>query len=211
MARILEPKCRQCRREGEKLYLKGERCYTSKCAIVKRNYVPGVHGVKGKVRLTEFGTQLREKQKAKRTYRLLETQFRNYYETAIKKPGNTGEIMLRMIETRLDNVMYRAGFGASRDLARQIVSHGHVQVNGSRVNIASFQVKAGDVITVKENKKTGPYWENFLKITDQQRGEIPSWLQVDRKNLKIAVIQLPTMEMTQSPINMTLIVEFYSR
>lgn len=211
MARILEPKCRQCRREGEKLYLKGERCYTSKCAIVKRNYAPGVHGVKGKPRLTEFGTQLREKQKAKRTYRLLETQFHNYYETAIRKPGNTGELMLRMIESRLDNVVYRAGFGASRDLARQLVSHGHFSVNGTPVNIASFQVKAGDVITVKENKKTEAYWENLLKMTDQQRGEIPSWLQVDRKGYQITVTQLPSMEIIQSPINMTLIVEFYSR
>lgn len=211
MARILEPKCRQCRREGEKLYLKGERCYSSKCAIVKRNYAPGIHGVKGKARLTEFGTQLREKQKAKRTYRLLETQFHNYYETAINKTGNTGELMLQMIESRLDNVVFRSGLASSRDLARQLVNHGHFTVNNTRVDIASFQVKAGDVVEVKENKKKDPYWENVNKITDQQRGIIPAWLSVDRKNLKLTVSTLPTAEMIQSAINMTLIVEFYSR
>lgn len=211
MARILEPKCKQCRREGEKLYLKGERCYSSKCAIVKRNYVPGVHGLKGKVRLTEFGTQLREKQKAKRTYRLLETQFRNYYEKAINQTGNTGEIMLLLIESRFDNVIYRAGFAPSRDLSRQLVNHGHFMVNGKPVDIASFQLKAGDVITVKPNKQADAYWTAFGKIGDQVRGEIPTWLQVDRKNFKVTVNQLPTNEMIQSSINMTLIVEFYSR
>lgn len=211
MARILEPKCKQCRREGEKLYLKGERCYSSKCAIVKRNYVPGVHGLKGKVRLTEFGTQLREKQKAKRTYRLLETQFRNYYEKAINQTGNTGEIMLLLIETRFDNIVYRAGFAPSRDLARQLVNHGHFLINGKPVDIASYQVKVGDVITVKTNKQTDAYWTEFVKVGDQVRAEMPSWLQVDRKGYKITVSQLPTNEMIQSSINMTLIVEFYSR
>lgn len=211
MARILEPKCKQCRREGEKLYLKGERCYSSKCAIVKRNYVPGVHGLKGKVRLTEFGTQLREKQKAKRTYRLLETQFRNYYETAINQQGNTGEIMLRLIESRLDNVVYRGGFAPSRDLARQLVNHGHFLVNNKPADIASYQVKGGDVISVKPNKQVDPYWATFNKVSDQVRGEVPLWLQIDRPHFKLTVNQLPTNEMIQNSINMTLIVEFYSR
>lgn len=211
MARILEPKCKQCRREGEKLYLKGERCYSSKCAIVKRNYVPGVHGLKGKVRLTEFGTQLREKQKAKRTYRLLETQFRNYYEKAINQQGNTGEIMLRLIESRLDNVIYRGGFAPSRDLSRQLVNHGHFLVNNKPVDIASYQVKGGDVITVKPGKQTDPYWAAFNKVSDQVRGEVPLWLQIDRPHFKLTVNQLPTNEMIQNSINMTLIVEFYSR
>lgn len=209
MARSLEPKCKQCRREGEKLYLKGERCYSTKCAIVKRNYVPGVHGVKGKPRLTEFGTQLREKQKAKRTYRLLERQFRNYYETAIKQPGNTGDIMLTLIESRLDNVVFRGGFASSRDLARQLVNHGHFLINGKSVDIPSYQVRSGDEITVKANKQNSGYWINVTKLENVP--EVPAWLQVNRKELKTSVTQLPNREMIQSPINMTLIVEFYSR
>lgn len=211
MARLLEPKCRQCRREGEKLYLKGDRCYTSKCAIVKRNYIPGVHGVKGKVRLTEFGTQLREKQKAKRTYRLLETQFRNYYEAAIKKTGNTGEIMLQMIESRLDNQVYRSGLASSRDQARQLVSHGHFLVNGKNLDIPSYLTEAGDVIAVKEQKKQETYWQGVFSGSDQGRPDVPVWLKADRKNGTISVSQVPSPEMIQSPLNMTLIVEFYSR
>jgi small subunit ribosomal protein S4 len=209
MATISIPPCKQCRREGQKLFLKGERCFTTKCAIVKRNYAPGQHGqTTNRKRTTGYGTQLREKQKAKRTYGVLERQFRLYYERAKRMHGQTGELMLVTLESRLDNVLYRAGFAASRSQARQLVSHAQLLLNGKAVNIASMQVKSGDVITVKPHKSNSAYWKQVLD--NQLHTEIPVWLSVDRKGLSITVSQAPTAELINSELQMNLIVELYS-
>lgn len=201
--------CKQCRREGKKLFLKGDRCYTSKCAVTKRNSVPGVHGGKGKPRLSGYGLQLREKQRAKRTYGLLERQFHLYYERSKAATGKTGEVMLQMLETRLDNVVYRSGFATSRKQARQLVSHGHFTLNGQPVDIASIQVKPSDVLAVKETKKDENYWKN-LPPTENPNQAVPAWLTADRKALTIKVNQLPQIEMIGSDIQMNLIIELYS-
>lgn len=201
-------KCKQCRREGEKLFLKGERCYTSKCAIVKRNYPPGHVGARGaRRRLTGYGTQLREKQKAKRSYGVAEGQFRLYFERAKKKPGQTGDLMLQLLESRLDNVVYRAGLAESRSQARQLVTHAHFTVNGRSVDIPSIQVKAGDVIELKEGKTKKNFWTAFEEKADHQ---VPNWMQVDVKARKITVKSVPTAEEINSPLQMNLIVELYS-
>ena len=208
MARIIEPDCRQCRREGCKLFLKGERCTTKKCAMERRPVIPGQHGnSKRRVAFSEYGTQLREKQKVKRMYGVLEKQFRDYYEEANKKQGVTGSYMLSLLERRLDNVVYRMGIGASRKQARQIVNHGLITVNGKRVNIASFRVKAGDVIAVKENKQNNEMFKNLKG----SRVVMPKWLEFDTNALSGKIVTLPSREDIDGDIKEQLIVELYSR
>ncbi|NLK67958.1 MAG: 30S ribosomal protein S4 [Clostridiaceae bacterium] len=208
MARYTGASCKQCRREGQKLFLKGERCYSNKCSVDKRPYAPGMHRQQRK-KLSEYGVQLREKQKAKRFYGVLESQFRKYYEMAIRKKGVTGEILLQLLESRLDNVTHRMGFGTSRDESRQLVTHGHFLVNGKRVNIPSYLVKAGDVIEVSERSKKSPRFKEILEITGSK--VVPKWLEVDQENMKGSVISLPDREDIDLPIEEHLIVEFYSK
>jgi small subunit ribosomal protein S4 len=209
LARNLDPKCRQCRREGEKLFLKGEKCFTDKCAIEKRNFPPGQHGQRRNQRLSDYGVQLREKQKLRRIYGILEKQFRGYYAEADRQKGITGENLLQLLECRLDNVAYRMGIGASRTEARQIVRHNSVLVNGRRVNIPSYQVKPGDVVQVSDVSKTQ------LRITGalaaaELRG-FPEWLDVDVKALKGTFKAKPQRDELPSTINESLVVELYSK
>ncbi len=206
MARYTGPSCRLCRREGQKLYLKGERCYTDKCAIARRGYAPGQHG-QGRKKLSNYGLQLREKQKAKRFYGLLETPFRAYFEKAEKMPGITGENLLRLLETRLDNVVYRMGFASSRKEARQLVRHGHFTVNGKKVDIPSFLVSVGDVIKVKEKSFSSAKFKELAEAA----ANVPNWVQVSFENLEGKVVALPTREDIDIPIAEHLIVELYSR
>ncbi len=210
MARYNGPVCRLCRREGMKLYLKGERCHTEKCAIEKRNFVPGQHGKEKKAKILGYGLQLREKQKARRYYGILEGQFRTYFEKGSRMKGITGENLLNMLERRLDNVVYRMGFGTSRNQARQIVRHGHMQVNGRKVNIPSFQVKPGDVIEVREKSKNHAAILHAKEATAAYPN--PNWLEVDRDALKARVLQQPKREeLVQIQLNEQLIVELYSK
>ena len=210
MARYRGPVCRLCRREGMKLFLKGERCLSEKCAIEKRNFVPGQHGKDRKSKLVGYGLQLREKQKTRRVYGLLETQFRNNFEKAALQKGITGENLLNGLERRLDSVIYRMGFGTSRAQSRQIVRHGHIEVNGRKVNIPSFQVKAGDLVKVRESSRNHP---TILSARDATaHAPSPSWIEVDRENLSAKIIGLPKRdELVQIPINEQLIVELYSK
>ncbi len=193
-----------------KLFLKGERCHSEKCAIEKRNFPPGQHGKDRKPKIVGYGLQLREKQKARRYYRLLEGQFRNIFERAVRQKGVTGENMLNMLERRLDNTVYRLGFGTSRAQARQLVRHGHLQVNGRRVNIPSFSVRPNDVIEVREKSKSNP---TILAARDATaHAPSPNWLEVDRDNLKARVLQHPKREdLVQIQLNEQLIVELYSK
>ena len=210
MARYNGPVCRLCRREGTKLFLKGERCHTDKCAIEKRNFVPGQHGKEKKQKIVGYGLQLREKQKARRYYGILEGQFRNYFEKGSKMKGITGDNLLSMLEKRLDNVIYRMGFGTSRAQSRQIVRHGHIQVNGRKVNIPSFQVKPGDLVEVREKSKQHPGILHARDVTAASPN--PNWLEVDRDNLKAKVVQQPKREeLVQIQLNEQLIVELYSK
>jgi small subunit ribosomal protein S4 len=210
MARYNGPVCRLCRREGMKLFLKGERCHTDKCAIEKRNFVPGQHGKEKKQKIVGYGLQLREKQKARRYYGILEGQFRNYFEKGSKMKGITGDNLLSMLEKRLDNVIYRMGFGTSRNQSRQIVRHGHIQVNGRKVNIPSFQVKPGDLVEVREKSKQNPVILHARDVTAASPN--PNWLEVDRDNLKAKVVQQPKREeLVQIQLNEQLIVELYSK
>ena len=208
MARTIEPDCRQCRREGCKLFLKGERCTTKKCAMERRPVIPGQHGnSKRRVAFSEYGTQLREKQKVKRMYGILEKQFREYYEKARKVKGATGEQMLISIERRLDNVVYRMGIGRSRSQARQIVNHGLITVNGKRVNIPSFSVKVGDIIAIKENKQNN----EIFKDLKGSKVVMPKWFEFDTNSLSGKILSLPTREDIDPDIKEQLIVELYSR
>lgn len=207
MARYTAAVCRLCRREGMKLYLKGDRCYTDKCAINKRNMAPGQHGTSRK-KLSNYGVQLREKQKAKRFYGVLETQFRNYFEMADHQKGITGENLLRILESRLDNVVYRMGLAASRAQARQLVVHGHFLVNGKKVDIPSFLVKVEDEIVVSERSKGRP---KFKAQIEESKGNAPEWLSVDIENLRGKVVSMPTREDIDLPISENLIVELYSK
>ncbi|HBY21425.1 MAG: 30S ribosomal protein S4 [Clostridiales bacterium GWE2_32_10] len=208
MARYIGAKCKLCRREGLKLFLKGERCYTGKCAIDKRPYAPGQHGQKRK-KLSEYGVQLREKQKAKRYYGVLEAQFRNYFEKADKEKGITGENLLRLLELRLDNIIYRLGFASSRTESRQIVRHNHVTVNGQKVNIPSCRLKEGDVIEIKEDSKD---MTRFKIAKEASEGVvIPEWLERDAKSLKGKVNHVPSRAQINVPIEETLIIELYSK
>ena len=208
MARYTDPSCRLCRREGMKLYLKGERCYTDKCAIAKRQYAPGQHGQRRK-KPSEYGLQLWEKQKAKRIYGVLEKQFKNYFELAERKKGITGENLLQILESRLDNTVYRMGLATSRKEGRQLVLHGHFTVNGKKVDIPSYLVSEGEVIAVKEGSKKS---EKFKEILEATAGRIaPEWLEVDIENMTGKVVALPTKEDIDIPIEDHLIVELYSK
>ena len=210
MARYIGPVCRQCRREGMKLFLKGERCHTEKCAIEKRNFAPGQHGKDRKPKMMGYGLQLREKQKGRRYYQLLEGQFRNLFEKASAMKGITGDNLLNMLERRLDNTLYRMGFGTSRAQCRQLVRHGHVDVNGRRVDIPSFQVKPNDVIEIREGSKNHPAILHARDATAHSPS--PNWLEVDRENLKARVIAQPKREeLVQIQLNEQLIVELYSK
>ena len=208
MGRDLGPDCRLCRREGEKLFLKGTRCYTHKCAISRREYAPGQHGLK-KAKLSNFGLQLREKQKVKRIYGVLEKQFRNYFLKAVRTKGVTGTILLQMLERRLDSVVFNLGFAKSRTDGRQIVSHNHVAVNGRRVNIASFLVKPNDVVEIKTDAKSVEAIKVNVEMTKERK--VPGWLEADTANLKAKVVRVPMREDIGFPINEQLIVELYSR
>jgi small subunit ribosomal protein S4 len=210
MARYTGPVCRLCRRDGVKLFLKGAKCFSEKCPIEKRNFPPGQHGQSRKVKkVVGYGLQLREKQKAKRIYFTLETQFRAYYQKAANKTGVTGELLLQQLETRLDNVCYRLGFAMSRRQARQIVRHAHVQVNGRKVNIPSFQCKVGDTIEIREGSKKLVVLEESGNFASGQRAV--QWLDINRENLSGKVIALPKREDVQLPVNEQLIVELYSK
>jgi len=208
MARYTGADCRQCRREGEKLFLKGDRCYTDKCGIEKRPYPPGQAGKK-RPRDSEYRVQLREKQKAKRIYGVLEKQFRTYYQIATRQPGITGENLLRLLESRLDNVVYRLGFAASRDEARQLVRHGHFTVDGRRVDIPSFRVRPGALIAVGEKAKDLTTIKAAL--ISSSKIEIPGWLEVDVEKLQGKVLSLPAREQIDAPLREQLIVELYSK
>ena len=207
MARYTEAVCRLCRREGQKLFLKGDRCYT-KCALENRSYAPGQHG-QGRSKSSEYGMQLREKQKAKRYYGVLESQFRSYYEMAERRPGKTGENLLSILECRLDNVVFRLGFARTRKEARQTVRHGHITVNGKRVDIPSYQVKAGDVVAV------APKFKDLLPIKEAlistEHMAVPSWLEVDIEKLSGNVLQVPSRDQIDLDIDAQLIVELYSK
>ena len=208
MARYTDEQCRICRREGQKLFLKGSRCYSDKCSISRRNYAPGQHGQK-RAKLSEYGTQLREKQKTKSYYGDGEKQFRGYFEMASNKKGITGENLLQILESRLDNVVYRLGFGASRAQARQLVNHGQFEVNGQKVDIPSYLVKAGDVITVRENKKEN----GAIKVNVEANAArpVPAWLELNNETLSGKVVRLASREDVDIPIEEHLIVELYSK
>ncbi|HHY77842.1 MAG TPA: 30S ribosomal protein S4 [Clostridiales bacterium] len=208
MARYTGAVCRQCRREGMKLYLKGDRCYTDKCAIARRNYAPGQHGQNRK-KLSNYGLQLREKQKVKRIYGVLERQFKLYFERAERMRGVTGENLLRLLEQRLDNVVYRMGFAESRSEARQLVRHGHFTINGKKVDIPSYQVELNDVIAVREKSRAS---EKFKALAEAAAAKTaPQWLSVNPEMMEARVISLPTREDIDLPIEEHLIVELYSK
>ena len=208
MARYTGSVCRQCRREGTKLFLKGDRCYTEKCALTLRHTPPGMHG-QGRKKQSEYGLQLREKQKVRRAYGILESQFHQYYEKAANMRGVTGENMLSLIERRLDNVAYRLNFGESRPMARQMVTHGHVLVNGKKVDIASYQTKVGDVISLREKSRDIPF---FAALKEQgAKRTVPEWLELDAENLSGKIVALPQRKDIDLTIEEHLIVEFYSR
>jgi len=210
LARHREAVCRLCRREGQKLFLKGLRCFTEKCEIEKRNFVPGQHGQARRAKLAGYGIQLREKQKVKRTYGLLERQFRHFYEKARRAQGPTGENLILMLERRLDNAVWRMGLASSRSQARQIVLHGHVLVNGKKVNIPSYLIRQGDEISIKEKMRQNAMVLEARNVA-QSRNAVP-WLEVDRDNFKAKVVTLPRREDVQTPpINEQLIVELYSK
>lgn len=209
MARYKDAVCRLCRREGMKLFLKGGKCFTDKCPIEKRNFAPGQHGKDRKAKIVGYGLQLREKQKAKRIYFTQEGQFRNYFERAFRTKGVTGEMLLQQLERRLDNVVYRLGFAVARRQARQLVRHGHVVVNGRKVNIPSYQVKTGDEITVREGSQKLAILETAKDFASHQAP--PVWLEVDRDAYKGRVLALPKREDINLPLNEQLIVELYSK
>jgi len=212
MAKNLQPRCKQCRREGEKLFLKGERCYTQKCAAVKRNYPPGQFGPaqeKRKGRLSEFGGQLREKQKAKKFYGILERQLHNYFRQASRQRSATGETLIRFLETRLDNVVFRLSLSKSRRRAKQIIAHGHILVNGRRVTIPSYRVRVGDVIQFNQKSQGKKGFANLVK--EIVKDEVPKWLEINIKEAQGKVLRLPGSDDLGHKINVRLIVEYYSR
>ena len=208
MARYTDEQCRICRREGQKLFLKGSRCYSDKCSISRRNYAPGQHGQK-RAKLSEYGTQLREKQKTKSYYGVGEKQFRGYFEMASNKKGITGENLLQILESRLDNVVYRLGYGTSRAQARMIVTHGAFEVNGQKVDIPSYLVKAGDVISVREIKKDNGTIK--ASVEENSARPVPEWLEKDTEKLSGKVVRLATREDIDLPVEEHLIVELYSK
>ena len=202
MARYKDEQCRICRREGQKLFLKGSRCYSDKCSVTRRNYAPGQHGQK-RTKLSEYGTQLREKQKTRSFYGVGEKQFRKYFEMASNKKGITGTNLLQILESRLDNVVYRLGFGVSRPQARQIVTHGSIEVNGVKTDIASYLVKPGDVVSVRENRRDN--------IEAGAARPVPEWLELDSKNLSAKVLRTVTREEIDLPVEEHMIIELYSK
>ena len=208
MSKYKDEQCRICRREGQKLFLKGSRCYTDKCSVTRRNYAPGDHGQKSK-KLSEYGTQLREKQKTKAFYGVGEKQFRKYFEMAENKKGITGENLLQILESRIDNVVYRLGFGSSRAQARQLVNHGHFEVNGKKVDIASYLVKEGDVIAVREIKQDNKTIKENVEANGAR--PVPAWLEKNAEKLQGKVIRLATREDIDLPVEEHLIVELYSK
>lgn len=206
MARYTDASCRLCRRESQKLFLKGERCYSVKCSLEKRNYAPGQHGMARK-KVSDYGLQLREKQKAKRFYGLLETQFRNTFDKAVKKKGITGENLLIMLETRMDNVVFRMGFASSRKEARQLVTHGHFLVNGKKLDIPSAEVKPGSVVSVKKKSQSSPKFKEIKEMSISA----PPWISVNVEKLEGTVLSYPRREDIDTPIAEHLIVELYSK
>ena len=208
MARYTGAVCRLCRREGQKLFLKGERCYSDKCSIAVRAYAPGQHG-QGRKKSSEYGLQLRAKQKARRFYGVQEGQFRHYFEIAERKQGVTGENLLKILESRLDNVVYRVGFASSRAEARQLIGHGHFEVNGSRVDIASYLLKAGDVIAICEKSKSLEKMKSVVEANASRPA--PAWIDVDKDKCEAKIIALPERDQIDAPIEEQPIVEFYSK
>jgi small subunit ribosomal protein S4 len=211
MARHTGPVCKLCRREGEKLFLKGDRCFTAKCSFEKRSYPPGVHGRRARFRrkTTDFGTQLREKQKARRMYGVMERQFRRYFREAERRPGVTGANLLQILESRLDSVVHRMGFAGSRAQARQLVRHGHFEVNGTKTDIPSFLVKPGDQIAVRERSKSTAYFQTVAE--DMEHRFVPEWLIVDSAKLSGRLLALPAREEMDTTLSEQLITEYYSR
>lgn len=212
MARHTGPVCKLCRREGEKLFLKGDRCFTAKCAFDRRSYAPGMHGrrrARFRRKTTDFGTQLREKQKARRIYSVMERQFRRYFREAERRKGLTGANLLQILESRLDNIVYRLGFAGSRAQARQLVRHGHFDVNGGKTDIPSYLVKPGDEISVRTKSKDNAYFKNVVQ--EMEHRFPPEWLSVDVNALSGRVLALPTREEIEAPLNEQLIIEYYSR
>ena len=207
MARYKDAVCRLCRREGVKLYLKGEKCYSDKCPVVKRNTPPGQHGASRR-KMSEYGVQLREKQKARRFYGVLEGQFERYFETASRKKGVTGEVLLQLLERRLDNVVYRMGIGASRAEARQIVRHGHIEVNGQKVDIPSYLVREGEVIGIRNASREH---KRVKELTAVAGKTIPAWISYSSEALRGTIVRYPTREEIDAPVQEHLIVELYSR
>lgn len=208
MARYKDEQCRICRREGQKLFLKGARCYSDKCSISRRNYAPGQHGQK-RAKLSEYGTQLREKQKTRSFYGVGEKQFRGYFDMASNKKGITGDNLLQILESRLDNVVYRLGFGVSRPQARQLVTHGNIEVNGKKVDIASYLVKPGDVVAIREIRRDNPVVKENMEANSVR--PLPEWLEVDREKMSGKVIRLANREDIDLPVEEHLIVELYSK
>ena len=206
MSRYTDANCKLCRREGQKLFLKGERCYSSKCALERRNYAPGQHG-QARKKQSDYGIQFREKQKAKRFYGVQETQFRNLYEKAVKKPGKAGENLMILLETRMDNVVFRLGFASSRKEARQLVTHGHFTVNGKKADIPSMELKAGDVIRVKEKSQSSPKFKEVKEMSIT----VPSWMSVDVEKLEGKIVNIPSRADIDTPVAEHLIVELYSK
>jgi small subunit ribosomal protein S4 len=206
MARDTGSQCKLCRREGEKLYLKGSRCYTDKCGVDRRSYPPGQHGLT-RQRQSEYRLQLREKQKARRFYQILEKQFRSYYDKASRQKGVTGENLLRLLECRFDNVLVRLGFAASRRQSRQLINHGHWTVNGQRVDIPSFQLREGDVIAVSDKSSA----KDIIKEATEMTAAVPAWLQADHDALNARILRLPERGEITTPVQEQLIVELYSK
>jgi small subunit ribosomal protein S4 len=208
MARYTGPVCRLCRREGTKLYLKGDKCFTEKCPVTRRPFPPGQHGQGRRNKLSEYGVQLREKQKMRRTYGVMEAQFRRYFEKAERQKGVTGTALAQLLERRLDNVVYRLGLASSRAEARQLVRHGHFLVNGRKVDIPSYSTRVGDVIEVRESSRNKAHFA----VTREETGRgVPAWLEVDLPNLKGTVLRLPNREEIDVPVQDQLVVELYSR
>lgn len=208
MARYRGALCRICRREGEKLFLKGDRCYTEKCAVERRKYPPGQHG-QGFKKLSDYGIQLREKQKVRKIYGLLERQFRRYFHEAERRKGITGEILLQLVESRLDNTVYRMGFAPNRVRARQLISHGHIVVNGKKINLPSYQVREGDSVSVKDSSRDMP--EIIDSLSKVEHRGIPAWVEVDSVNHTGKVLRIPSRDEIQLPVQEQLIVELYSK
>ena len=208
MSRYKDEQCRICRREGQKLFLKGSRCYTDKCSVARRNYAPGEHGQKKK-KLSEYGMQLREKQKTKSFYGVGEKQFRKYFDMASNTKGKTGEVLLQILESRLDNVVYRLGFGSSRPQARQLVNHGHFEVNGKKVNIPSYLVKPGDIIAVRESKRNSAIIKENAEVNASK--VVPEWLEKNNDKLEAKVLRLAERQDVDIPVEEHLIVELYSK